>query len=242
MIAQLLGSGLSGREMILHLLCMLFAILISFSVHEFMHARVAVWLGDPTPAELGRLTLNPLAHLDPIGTVLILVAGFGWGKPVIYNPNKLKKFKNARLMNIMVHLAGVTGNFIVALIFSIFLGIILGLSLKFTHVAITALALVCSYTVSFSLMLLAFNLLPIPPLDGFHVLEELLPYKVKSSEGYMQFQRYSPMVIWVIFMVSSFGNIRILNVVMEIIEFPFRFVCTLLMTLFEYLISLLLAL
>ena len=242
MLISLIRSGLEPQMIIFMVIIYVFAMTLSFSVHEFMHASTAVWLGDPTPRNMGRLTLNPLAHLDPVGTILLLVAGFGWGKPVMYNPRNLRRFKSYRGMNIMVHLAGVTGNFIVALVFSIFLGIILGLSLKYTHVAITALALVCSYTVSFSLMLLAFNLLPIPPLDGFHVLEELLPYKVKSSEGYMQFQRYSPMVIWVIFMVSSFGNIRILNVVMEIIEFPFRFVCTLLMTLFEYLISLLLAL
>ncbi|SCW30526.1 Zn-dependent protease (includes SpoIVFB) [Ruminococcaceae bacterium YRB3002] len=239
MIVQLLQSGLSGKEMVLHLLCMLFAITISFSFHEFMHARVAVWLGDDTPAHMGRVTLNPVAHLDPMGTLLILVAGFGWGKPVLYNPNNLKKFKSARLMNTMVHLAGVTGNFIVALIASLIGGIIYGLCMKYDHVVLTTLYLVTLYTVSFSLMLLAFNLLPIPPLDGFHVLEELLPYKVRSSAGYMKFQRYAPMALWVLFLLGTFSRLPILSMIIEVVEFPFSLVCGLVETLSYQLISLL---
>lgn len=240
MIVSLLQSGLSGKEMVLHLLCMLFAITISFSFHEFMHARVAVWLGDQTPANMGRLTLNPMAHLDPVGTVLILVAGFGWGKPVMYNPNRLNRFKSDRAMNIMVHLAGVTGNLIIALIASVFAGVLAALSTRFDHIIVLALYLLAAYTISFSLMLLAFNLLPIPPLDGFHVLEELLPYKVKSSDGYMKFQRISPMILWGVFLLSALGRIPILSVVISVIEFPFSFVCNLVETLFSWLVSFLL--
>ena len=225
MIVSLLQSGLSGKEMVIHLLCMLFAITISFSFHEFMHARVAVWLGDETPANMGRLTLNPMAHLDPVGTVLILLAGFGWGKPVMYNPNRLNRFKSDRAMNIMVHLAGVTGNFIIALIASALSGAIFVFWFSSRHIALESLWLVSQYTVSFSLMLLAFNLLPIPPLDGFHVLEELLPYKVRASEGYLQFQRYSPMVLWAIFLIGTVSRTPILSWIIEVIEYPFGFVC-----------------
>ena len=237
MIIELLTSGLTGKEMVLHLLCMLFAITISFSFHEYMHARVAVWLGDNTPAHMGRLTLNPVAHLDPMGTLLILIAGFGWGKPVMYNPTRLNRFKSARLMNIMVHLAGVTGNLIVALIASVFGGIFLGLNARYDHIAFLSLYLVMLYTVSFSLMLLAFNVLPIPPLDGFHVLEELLPYKVKSSNGYMQFLRYSPMVLWALFLVGSFARIPVLSYIISFIEFPFQLVCSLIQGFFGGLIA-----
>ncbi|MBR6959893.1 MAG: site-2 protease family protein, partial [Clostridiales bacterium] len=149
MITSLLNSGLSGKEMVLHLLCMLFAITISFSVHEFMHARTAVWLGDDTPAHMGRLTLNPVAHLDPMGTVLILIAGFGWGKPVMYNPNNLKRFKSDRAMNIMVHLAGVTGNLIVGLIGSAFLGVFTILNYKYDHVILMTMTMIFAYIVMF---------------------------------------------------------------------------------------------
>ena len=240
MITQLLGSGLSGQEIILHLICMLFAITLSFSFHEYMHARVAVWLGDETPANMGRLTMNPVAHMDIMGVILILVAGIGWGKPVMYNPSRLDRFKSARLMNIMVHLAGVTGNLIIALIASVFAGVLAALSTRFDHIIVLALYLLAAYTISFSLMLLAFNLLPIPPLDGFHVLEELLPYKVKSSDGYMKFQRISPMILWGVFLLSALGRIPILSVVISVIEFPFSFVCGLVETLFSWLVSFLL--
>ena len=238
MITSLLNSGLSGKEMVLHLLCMLFAITISFSVHEFMHARTAVWLGDDTPAHMGRLTLNPVAHLDPMGTVLILIAGFGWGKPVMYNPNNLKRFKSDRAMNIMVHLAGVTGNLIVGLIGSAFLGVFTILNYKYDHVILMTMTMIFAYIVMFSLGLLAFNLLPIPPLDGFHVFEELLPYKVKMSNGYMQFQRMAPMILMVVFIASSFGRIPILSNLVEIIETPFSYLCNLVSALFGYLTSL----
>jgi len=240
MIIELISSGLSGKEMVLHLLCMLFAITISFSFHEFMHAKVAVWLGDDTPALMGRVTLNPIAHLDIMGTLLILIAGFGWGKPVVYDPNNLSRFKSRRLMNVMVHLAGVTGNLIVALIASVFAGLFLGLNVKFDHIALTTLYLVMLYTISFSLMLLAFNLLPIPPLDGFHVLEEALPYKVKATDGYRQFQRISPMILWGVFLLSTISRIPILSYVISIIEFPFQLICQIIQSAIYMLVSYLL--
>ena len=116
MLIRLIQMNISIPEKILYGLIMIFALMLSFSIHEFMHAFAADRLGDPTPRNMGRLTLNPLAHMDPTGTILLLLAGFGWGKPVMYNPNRLNKLKSPRLMNIMVHLAGVTGNFILALL------------------------------------------------------------------------------------------------------------------------------
>ena len=113
MLLVLLQQGLSVQEIIYLGIILIFAMTLSFSFHEFMHAAVAVWLGDETPRNMGRLTLNPLAHIDPVGAILLLLAGFGWGKPVMYNPNRLHRFKSHRLMNIMVHLAGVTGNFVI---------------------------------------------------------------------------------------------------------------------------------
>lgn len=231
MIIDLFRQGLSIQEIIYYLIIFLFALTLSFSVHEFMHAAVAVWLGDPTPRNMGRLTINPIAHVDPVGTILLLIAGFGWGKPVMYNPRNLHRFKSQRGMNIMVHLAGVTGNFVVGLLASI-LAILFGsLYVKFNgtsgEIVLKALYEAFEYTYQFSMMLLAFNLLPIPPLDGFHVLEELLPYKFKCSDFYRKFQRFSPMAIWVLFLLSTFTRISILGYAINIIKLPFEWLINL---------------
>lgn len=235
MLVRLIQSGKSPQEIIVEGLIMLFALMLSFSVHEFMHAFAADRLGDPTPRNMGRLTLSPLAHLDPTGTLLLLIAGFGWGKPVMYNPNRLNKLKSFRLMNIMVHLAGVTGNFILALISAIIRTLILCIasgrvtSGTAAFIAVNTAISAFDYTMVFSLMLLAFNLLPVPPLDGFHVLEELLPYKWKSTEGYRKFQAYSPYAIWVLFLASYFAPFDLLGTVITWIMTPFliaiEFVC-----------------
>lgn len=240
MIIDLFRSGLSAQEIVYYLIIILFALTISFAFHEFMHASVAVWLGDPTPRNMGRLTLNPLAHLDPMGTILLLVAGFGWGKPVMYNPNNLHRFKSRRGMNIMVHLAGVTGNLIIAYFAMILMLLFGGLDVRFPAMTTVFGALTDAfyYTYAFSMSLLAFNLLPIPPLDGFHVLEELLPYKVRSSDGYRKFQQVAPMILMVVFLASSFGSIPILSTLIDWIKLPFQFLLNILIIPFNLLFQL----
>lgn len=235
MLISLIRSGLEPQMIIFMVIIYVFAMTLSFSVHEFMHASTAVWLGDPTPRNMGRLTLNPIAHLDPVGTILLLVAGFGWGKPVMYNPRNLNRFRSYRGMNIMVHLAGVTGNFIVGLISALLAGIFSVLALKFDAGVIGdritpfyALYMLFTYTNIISLMLLGFNLLPIPPLDGFHVLEECLPYKVRSTEGYRRFQLFSPYIIWIVFILGNFTRVPGLSWLITIIEWPFNFIINLL--------------
>ena len=235
------GSNYSVREVVLMIIVMFFALTVSFSFHEFMHAAVATWLGDDTPKLYGRVTMNPKAHLDPMGTILLLLVGFGWGKPVTYNPNNLRRFKSKRLMNIMVSLAGVTGNFIIALVSMCLIAVILVLA-KHTQVIpySESLMLVMNgldntgdipfyaaviiyllfYTYMFSMSLLAFNLLPIPPLDGFHVVERLLPVKVTYSEGFRKFARYGPMVLMLLIVLGNFGNIDILGTIMDYISLP----------------------
>ena len=239
MIVRLIGSGLEPREIIYLVIIYIIALTLSFSIHEFMHASVAVWLGDPTPKNMGRVTLNPIAHVDPVGTVLLLVAGFGWGKPVMYNPSNLHRFKNHRWMNIMVHLAGVTGNFLLAIVSMIFYSLFNHLALAFEgNIILTTFVdlFYCIYL--FSMMLLAFNLLPIPPLDGFHVLQELLPYKVRYSQGYRNFERMSPMIIWVVFLIGMVSRISILGTVVDIIQWPFQKIIGFILIPFEMLFSL----
>lgn len=242
MIINLFFSGYDIPTIIYLLIIYVIALTLSFSIHEFMHAVVAVWLGDPTPRNMGRVTLNPIAHMDPVGTILLLTAGFGWGKPVMYNPSNLNRFKNHRGMNIMVHLAGVTGNFMLGLVTMILGSLFVHLTLAFGDGgfgnALRALSDVFLYTYAFSMMLLAFNLLPIPPLDGFHVLQELLPYKVRYSQGYRNFERWSPMIIIGIFFLGYVSRISILSKLVSIIEWPFEKIIGFIMIPFEMLFSL----
>ena len=242
MIFNLFRSGYDLKTIIYLLIIYIIALTLSFSIHEFMHASVAVWLGDPTPRNMGRVTLNPIAHLDPVGTVLLLTAGFGWGKPVMYNPSNLHRFKNHRWMNIMVHLAGVTGNFMLGIVSMIFGSLFYHLYLKFgggtAGIALQAISDVFLYTYAFSMMLLAFNLLPIPPLDGFHVLQELLPYKVRYSNGYRTFERFAPMILMAIFLIGMVSNISLLSQIVSIIQWPFEKIIGLIMVPFEMLFSL----
>ncbi len=238
MLFELLRGGYSGKEIVFYLLIMLFALTITFSFHEFMHAFVADKLGDPTARNLGRVTLNPAAHIDPMGALLLLVAGFGWGKPVPYNPSRLNKLKNRTAMCIMVHLAGVTGNFIVA-----FISRLLSLLMVFAagyggiqnNPALYAVFMVLSFTDSFSMGLLAFNLLPIPPLDGFHVLEELLSYKIKSSNGYRMFLQYGPQILLILIIIGRVGNRSILSFILDIIKIPFELLLSILLIPFSLL-------
>lgn len=242
MIINLFFSGYDIPTIIYLLIIFIIALTLSFSIHEFMHASVAVWLGDPTPRNMGRVTLNPLAHIDPIGTILLLTAGFGWGKPVMYNPSNLHRFKNHRWMNIMVHLAGVTGNFLLGTVSMILGSLFYHLFLRFGDasfgIAIKALYDLFFYTYAFSMMLLAFNLLPIPPLDGFHVLQELLPYKVRYSAGYRNFERWSPMILMAIFFIGYVSRISILSKVVSIIQWPFEKIIGFILIPFEMLFSL----
>lgn len=241
MLFQLLRGGYSGKEIVFYLLIMLFALTLSFSIHEFMHAFTAYKLGDPTAKNLGRVTLNPAAHVDPMGVILLLIAGFGWGKPVPVNSSRLNRLKNKRLMAIMVHLAGVTGNFILAFVsrlISLFLVFAFNYDRIESSPALYAVFLVLSFTDSFSMGLLAFNLLPVPPLDGFHVLEELLPYKVKYSNGYRNFLRYGPQVLLILIIVGRIGSRSILSFVLDIIQIPFEILLNILLLPFGWVLGL----
>lgn len=136
------------------------AILLALAVHEAAHALVAFRLGDDTAKLAGRLTLNPLAHLDPIGTLMFLLVGFGWGKPVPVNPNN---FRNPAVDDFKVALAGPISNLLLAILF--------GLSLRLFHNSLDQWATnALSLAVFLNLALMLFNVIPIPPLDGSKVL------------------------------------------------------------------------
>ena len=156
-------------------------LLIALVIHEYAHAQVADWMGDDTPRMMGRLTLNPVAHIDPVGLMMLLVARFGWAKPVMINPGN---FRNWRKGEICVALAGPVSNLITGFIALVVQLIFAKLNL-FTSTALPmVLQLIVLYNVNFAI----FNMLPLPPLDGSRVLMCFLPtewsYKLAGIESY----------------------------------------------------------
>ena len=161
-------------EAILMRLYMIPAILIGFTFHEYAHAFVADKLGDKTPKFQGRLTLNPIAHIDPIGFIMILIFSFGWAKPVEVNPNA---FKNRYKDDLKVTFAGPLANLVIAFIFSILMFVFYKFSgTLLSDAATTGIIFnLFNYTIYINVMLFFFNLIPIPGLDGFHIFRDLFP-------------------------------------------------------------------
>lgn len=170
-------------QLVLVLLMSAVAILAALILHEIAHGYVAYRCGDPTAKMLGRLSLNPAKHLDPIGTACLVLFSFGWAKPVPVNP---RNFHNYRRDDIAVSLAGITVNFGLFLVFyvaqfflsrSLFVsinGAMYWLSARMYDQPLWYLYYFCSMFASLNLCLAIFNLLPIPPLDGFHVFNDIL--------------------------------------------------------------------
>jgi len=182
------------------------AFLLAITVHEFSHGYIAYRLGDPTAKDAGRLTFNPISHLDLFGTLALLFIGFGWAKPVPVNPYN---FADPRKDNLWVALAGPASNFISAFFFGLLFRVLnpfMGSS------EIGQVILVMIYlAVWINLILTVFNLLPIPPLDGFHILEGLV-----SHESYIklqEFSRYGPMILIGLILISSFAHIPIFAII-----------------------------
>ena len=147
------------------------AILIGLSFHEFAHAAAAYALGDQTPKLQGRVTINPIAHVDPFGFIALIFIGFGWGRPVQVNP---MNFKNMRRDGIIVDLAGVTMNFILAILFAgVFKLLILwNPAFMSTYMGNVIVELIYNI-IMINIVLMLFNLLPVPPLDGFGIITEV---------------------------------------------------------------------
>ena len=160
-------------------------LLIAFTIHELAHALTADYLGDPTPRNMGRITLNPLKHLDPFGTLLLIIAGFGWAKPVMVNPMNMRG--NPRTSMAIVAAAGPISNVLMALLAAVFFR--LGLA-QFTLVAPNGFSLgyLLSEFIWINLILAFFNLIPVPPLDGSKILYALLPgelvYRLRPLEQF----------------------------------------------------------
>jgi len=187
-------------------------LLVAFTIHELSHAVVADRMGDPTPRRMGRITLNPIAHLDPIGTILLLVSGFGWAKPVMINPMNLRG--NPRTGMAIVAAAGPISNLIMAVFFSLpfKLGLVAFSAFGASSV-IPSLSEILFQFVWINLILAFFNLIPIPPLDGYKILTGILPpdvaYRLRPLEQYGFL-----ILMGVIFILPMLGIDLISNLIM----------------------------
>ncbi|NQU83348.1 MAG: site-2 protease family protein [Parcubacteria group bacterium] len=202
----------------LSFLAWVIAILVALSVHEFMHALAGTLLGDPTAKNQGRLTLNPLSHVDVFGFVALIFIGFGWGKPVPFNPHNLRYKKWGPSV---VALAGPSANLVVALSSIVVLKILnfttvlppTNLLLQFLHLLLLI-----------NIILMVFNLIPIPPLDGSKVLFAFLSSSRYNEARYFLETR-GPIVLIGFIILDGFLNIGILSTLFGwVINFVYGFV------------------
>ena len=176
-------SGLMGmtRDALIATVFTLPAVLVAITFHEFAHAYAATKLGDDTPMMQGRLNLNPISHIDPIGFVLLLFAGFGWGKPVQINPRNFNRKYSMSAGEAIVSVAGPAMNFILAIVFSIVYGVLYKFAYSFLLTQAGGILLtVLTYMIITNLGLGIFNLIPLPPLDGSKILMNFLPFNARK--------------------------------------------------------------
>lgn len=181
MVISGLSSYLRNTADLIGLLLTIPGVLIAITFHEFAHAFAADKLGDDTPRRQGRLSLNPFDHLDPIGSIMLLFAGFGWGKPVEIDSRNFNRDISLDKANAIVSIAGPLMNFVLAIVFALIYGAIN----KFMNVQIATsqtlqiIMTIIIYTISINVGLGVFNLIPLPPLDGSKVIKPFLPNNAK---------------------------------------------------------------
>ncbi len=182
MLVSGIMSYLTDTGALLSLLLTIPGVLIAITFHEFAHAYAADKLGDDTPRSQGRLSLNPLAHLDPIGSIMLLFAGFGWGKPVQVNPRNYNRTMSMDKADAIVSIAGPVMNFILAIILTLIYCAIhkfVGTATIMSSNVYSILMMMLMYAISINVGLGVFNLIPLPPLDGSKVIKPFLPYNAK---------------------------------------------------------------
>jgi Zn-dependent protease len=207
------------------LISRIIVLLTAFSIHEFAHAWTADYFGDSTPRINGRLTLNPLAHLDPMGSLMLILAGFGWAKPVPVNPYTLRRRSPSALM--WVALAGPLSNFLMAALAAIPFRLNLVTLYDLTgSQGVTFLPTLPGFLwdfISINLILMLFNLIPLPPLDGDKIADFFMPDAWRDQMS--RIRPYGPMILIVLFMVGPYLG---LNILAWILGPPYRLLLNLL--------------
>jgi len=193
------------------------SLLIAVSVHEWAHGSAAYKLGDPTAKNEGRLTLNPIAHLDPLGTIMFIVVGFGWGKAVPVNPTY---FSNVKRDSAITSLAGPFSNFVLAWLAFVLFILISGNDLDTSAMGLlsirgsgsplfTIVLQILASSIFINLVLMAFNLLPIAPLDGSKIVQMFVP--LRHEDMYMEFMRRGPIFLAILLVFEYVVGLPILR-------------------------------
>ncbi len=179
------------------------SILISLTFHEFAHAWAATRYGDPTPKSMGRLTLNPIKHLDLFGTIIFFIVGIGWAKPVLYNPNNLR----GKWDEVKIALAGPITNIILAFIFAIPYRIGYLMNIDPSTFTASPIHIFFNFLVEINIWIAVFNLLPIPPLDGSKILFPFVSYDIRRK-----IELYGVPILLLIFFLGFMGYIDLLSI------------------------------
>ncbi len=191
------------------LISVIIALVVGITVHEFAHAWTASELGDPTSRNQGRLTLNPLSHLDPVGSLMILFAGFGWGKPVPVNPYMLRTDPTVGMA--LVSLAGPASNVLTALLFAIPLRLGI-LPSGFGSRMLPSFTSLFGTIIFINIALAVFNLIPLAPLDGYKVALAVLPREFANR--LRQIETYGPIILILLVFLPNLAGVDVLGKIM----------------------------
>ncbi len=222
MLFDIFSGDADFLTLMIKLFSRLFVIFCTMPIHEYAHALIATKLGDQTPRLAGRLTLNPMAHISPMGALMIILCGFGYAKPVSVNP---RNFKDSKKGMALTAIAGPISNLIMGFIFTF-------LSMIFVYLEPTtmtnALYSFFFYAALVNINLAVFNLLPIPPLDGSRILQLLIPAKYYYK--FLQYERYIVIVVFILIVTGvlstplSLISSGILSLFIKIASLPFKLI------------------
>lgn len=205
-LSLLRDSSLSIGEKLLYILVIAFCVLLSLSIHELCHGLVAYWMGDKTAKYSGRLSLNPLHHLDPFGALCLFLFGFGWAKPVPVNP---WNFNNKKGGMVLTALGGPISNFLLAFLAQVGVAVLGNMRFasdaSFSFQLANVCYMICYYLVMLNLGLGIFNLIPIPPLDGSKVLNAVLP--ARTYFKIMEYERFGFIALIILINLPFFNHL-----------------------------------
>ncbi len=222
MLFDMLGGDFDFLELMIGLFSRLFVVFCTMPIHEYAHALIATKLGDETPRLSGRLTLNPLAHVDLLGALMIFLCGFGYAKPVSVNP---RNFKDPKKGMALTALAGPISNLLMGFFFVFLSVLVQTVFYKLDMMLLYPMVSFLYFAAAINVNLAVFNLLPIPPLDGSRILQLLIP--AKHYYKFLQYERYVVIVVFILILsgvlstpLAIISNL-ILNLFSNIAEIPF---------------------